>query len=186
MSNYTPWEKQLLLKMVDEVIRFGLEQGKLLTIKLEEYPEKFRLNGASFITLEINRNLRGCIGSLRAYQPLIKDVIQNSYAAAFNDSRFAPLTIVEYPKVTKQISILSKPEPIDFDSEEDLLKKIKPGIDGLILSERNRHSTFLPAVWKSLPEPKQFLEHLKLKVGLSKDYWSSTIKIERYRVEVLG
>ncbi len=185
MNNYNRQERQILLKVVDDVIRFGLETRQILPIKLEDYPEKLRENDASFVTLEINKNLRGCIGSLEAYQPLVQDIAHNTYAAAFRDPRFMPLTREEYSSISKHISILSKSSPISFSSEEDLLKQIRPGIDGLIISDNDCHGTFLPSVWELLPEPKLFLQHLKLKAGLSSDYWSKTIKVERYTVEMV-
>jgi AmmeMemoRadiSam system protein A len=169
MNDYTKEEKLLLLSTADDAVRFGLENHQVLQIKLEDYPKK----------------LRGCIGTLEAYQPLIQDVARNAYAAAFHDPRFYPLTPEEYPKITKHISILSRPEIMSFVSEQDLLQKIRPGIDGLILSDYNHCGTFLPAVWESLPTPELFLQSLKLKAGLPEDYWSSTIKIERYTSEVI-
>lgn len=181
----TSEEKLILLNIADDAIHYGLEKNSLLQIKLEDYPEKLRELGASFITLKINKNLRGCIGTIKAYQPLVQDVASNAYAAAFCDPRFWPLTKEEYPKITKQISVLSKPENIFFSSEKDLLSQIRPGIDGLILSDCGCCGTFLPAVWESLPTPELFLSHLKLKAGLPEDYWSKTIKVEKYTTEVI-
>lgn len=185
MNNYNQEERQIILNVVDQAIKLGLKAHQILQVVLENYPEKLREPGASFVTLEINKQLRGCIGTLEAYQPLIQDIAQNAYAAAFRDPRFNPVTEEEYPSITKHISILSKPSPISFTSEEDLLNKIQPGIDGLILSEGGYRGTFLPAVWESLPESKLFLQHLKLKAGLPTDYWSKTLKVERYTVEVI-
>ncbi|EKE00917.1 MAG: AMMECR1 protein [uncultured bacterium] len=185
MSTYTPQEKQLILDTADNAIKFGLENHRVLKVKPEDYPEKLRAPGASFVTLEINGQLRGCVGSLEAYQPLIQDVAQNAYSAAFRDPRFYPLTVDEYPNITKHISVLSKPEGVSFASEEDLLKQIRPGVDGLILSDRGYRGTFLPAVWESLPTPELFLQHLKQKAGLPANYWSETIKIEKYTADVI-
>lgn len=185
MSNYTHQEKLLLLTLVNNTIKHGLENHKVLPIKLEDYPKKLREPGASFITLEINKELRGCIGSLEAHQPLAQDIAQNAYAAAFRDPRFYPLTTEEYQNITVHISVLSKPGPISFSSEKDLLKQIRPGIDGLILSDKGYRGTFLPAVWESLPTPELFLRHLKTKAGLPENYWSDTINIERYTAEVI-
>ncbi|MDR1057636.1 MAG: AmmeMemoRadiSam system protein A [Coxiellaceae bacterium] len=186
MDNYNRHERQIILKVTDDAIKFGLEKHQILLLKIEDYPKKLRLFGASFVTLEINKQLRGCIGTLEAYQPLIQDVAQNAYAAAFRDPRFSPLTSEEYSKITKHISVLSKPSPISFKSEEDLLEQIRLGIDGLILTDQGGHrSTFLPAIWESLPKPKLFLQHLKLKAELSPEYWSTTLTIERYTVEVI-
>lgn len=185
MNTYNDNEKKTMLKTADEAIKFGIENHQPITINLDDYPEKLKETGASFVTLEIGKQLRGCIGTLEAYQPLIKDIAQNAYAAAFRDPRFAPLTPDEYPKITKHISILSKSSPISFSSEEDLLRQIRPGIDGLILSDRGYRGTFLPSVWEQLSTPELFLQHLKMKAGLSPNHWSDTLKVERYTVEVV-
>ena len=185
MNNYNPEERKILLKTADKAIKFGLENGRDLAINLEEYPEKLQKKGASFVTIEIDKQLRGCIGTLEAHQPLIKDVAQNAFSAAFRDPRFNPLSKKEYPKITKHISILSEPTEILFTSEDDLLKQIRPNIDGLILSDKGHRGTFLPSVWESLPTPELFLQHLKLKAGLYENYWSETLKIERYTTEMV-
>jgi len=185
MNNYNTEERQILLKVADDAIKFGLETRGILPIKSEDYPEKLLINGACFVTLVIKKQLRGCIGTLEAYQPLIQDVAQNAYAAAFRDPRFNPLTVEEYPNITKHISILSQPSQMFFTQEDDLLKQMRPGIDGLILSDNGYRGTFLPSVWESLPQPKLFLQHLKLKAGLPEDYWSKTLKVERYTVEMV-
>jgi uncharacterized protein len=185
MNNYTPQEKQLLLDVADEAIKSGLENHQAPQIKLDNYPQKLCEPGASFVTLGVSSQLRGCMGSLEAYQALIEDIAQNAYSSAFRDPRFHPLTKEEYPNITKHISVLSKPKPMFFTSEKDLLAQIRPGIDGLILSDQGHRGTFLPAVWKSLSTPELFLHHLKLKAGLPEDHWSETLKIERYTTEVI-
>ncbi len=180
---HTENEKQLLLKLASDSIAYGLQNHKIMPININEYPENLREPGASFVTLQINKQLRGCIGSLQAYQPLIKDITHNAYAAAFSDPRFQPLTQEEFSNIDIHISILSKPEPMQFTSEQDLINQLRPGIDGLILSDNGHRGTFLPSVWKSLPDPRLFLDHLKLKAGLPHDYWSDTITVQRYTVE---
>ena len=182
---FTEQEKQILRNTVTESIKYGLEHKKVMKIDPSIYPANLQKHGASFITIEINGKLRGCIGCLEACQPLILDIVYNSYCAAFCDPRFPPLTKSEFSKISKHISILSCAEPIIFSSEEDLLSKIRPKIDGLILTDQGHCGTFLPSVWESLHTPKDFLECLKLKAGFSKDYWSDTIKIERYTVELI-
>ena len=114
---------------------------------------------------------------------LVEDVSLNAFAAAFGDTRFQPLQANELAFLSLQISVLSAPERLDFDSEASLLAKIRPGLDGLILQEHAFRSTFLPSVWESLPEPAGFLGHLKLKAGLAADYWSTSIRIWRYTTE---
>lgn len=148
-----------------------------------QLPSYLQQHGASFVTLEIKRQLRGCIGTIEAYRPLGEDLIENAAAAALHDPRFPPLSATEYPETTIKLSILTTPEPMQFDSEIDLLRQLLPGMDGLILSEGARRGTFLPSVWEQLPNPADFLNHLKQKAGLSIDYWSDTLQVERYRTE---
>ncbi len=180
-------ERNLLRNTVKEAIAYGLQhkqqQGKHLAISTSQYPHPLREQGASFVTLNIAGELRGCIGSLEAYQPLINNVAHNAYAAAFSDPRFPPLTEQEFSQLEFHISILSPSKPMIFSSEADLLQQIRPGIDGLVLEEDQHRGTFLPAVWESLPDARQFLQHLKLKAGLPVDYWADSVKVSRYTTE---
>jgi uncharacterized protein len=184
-SNFSSAEKKILLEVATKSIQHGLSKGRALSVILTDYPVHLQESGACFVTLEMNGELRGCIGSLEAHQPLIVDVAKNAYAAAFQDPRFPPLTEAEYPRISKHISVLSKATPIDFKSEGELLTLIRPSIDGLILVERGARGTFLPSVWESLPDPKEFLRHLKLKAGLAPNYWSDTIRVFRYTAEMV-
>jgi len=153
-------------------------------------PEQFGLPlnaaGASFVTLHIGEELRGCIGSLQAHRPLICDVAENAFSAAFRDPRFPPLKEAELKNISLDISVLSQAERVVFDSEQDLLNGIRPGVDGLILKDGNYRGTFLPSVWESLPDAGQFLKHLKLKAGLPSDHWSDTLEVWRYTTECFG
>lgn len=137
--------------------------------------------GACFVTLEEMGELRGCIGSLIAHRPLYEDVWENAQAAAFDDPRFTPVKAAELELVSISISILTPPQPFPVQSEEDLLQQIRPGIDGLILSSGHHKATFLPAVWEDLPNPREFLRHLKVKAGLKPHDWPANIEFERYQ-----
>ena len=176
-------DKQTLLETAAYSIQYGLEHHQALSVQVENYSVALQEQRACFVTLHINGQLRGCIGSLEAWRPLIEDVAENAYAAAFRDPRFPQLTQAEYSQLEYHISILTPSEPIEFTSEQDLLNKIRPEIDGLILEDKGYRGTFLPSVWESLPTAKQFLSQLKLKAGLPADYWSETIKVYRYTVE---
>lgn len=172
-----------LLEVAHASIQFGLIQQRPLIVNLIQYPLPLQSLGASFVTLRIQGiqgELRGCIGTLEAHQPLVQDVAQNAFNAAFRDPRFAPVNSQEYSLLEIHISVLSQATTINFRSEADLLSQLRPGIDGLILSENCRRSTFLPAVWESLPEAANFFRKLKLKAGFPEDYWSPTLRIERY------
>jgi len=141
---------------------------------------------ASFVTLHKNGALRGCIGSLSAHRPLAEDVAANAVAAAFHDPRFVPLSKDEFRAIDIEVSVLSTPEKLLFSDEHALLALLRPGIDGLILSCGANRGTFLPQVWAQLPEPAQFIAHLKQKAGLPADFWSPDIEIERYSVEAFS
>jgi AmmeMemoRadiSam system protein A len=179
-------DRQTLLQVAANSIRHGLDTGLALTVKVADYSSALQQPGASFITLTIQHQLRGCIGMLEATRPLVEDVAQNAYAAAFKDSRFPPLRAAEYDQLEYHISILNPAEPIEFESEADLLQQLRPGIDGLVLEDGGRRATFLPSVWESLPHAVDFLRHLKMKAGLPSDYWSNTLRAQRYTVEEFG
>ncbi len=178
--------QQLLLQVARDSIQQGLQTGKPLAVNLTEYPEELTKQRATFVTLEKYGQLRGCIGMLEAVRPLVKDIAENAFSAAFRDPRFPPLQADELDDLDIHLSILTPAEPMAFSSEQDVLSQLQPGIDGLILEEGYRRGTFLPSVWESLPEPRQFLRHLKQKAGLPPDYWSKNIRIYRYRTEVVG
>ncbi len=178
--------RQILLDLAYQSIETGVKTGHPLSINLRDYPAELSKQAATFVTLEKNDQLRGCIGMLKAILPLAEDVCENAYSAAFKDPRFPPLELSELAEIDIQISILSSPEAIQFSSEQDLIDQIQPEIDGLILESGFRKGTFLPSVWKSIPHPVQFLQHLKQKAGLDKHYWSDQIKVYRYRTEIVS
>lgn len=179
-------DRQQLLAIAKDAIAHGLQHGRPLLVNLQDYPEALQQPAATFVTLTINKELRGCIGSLQARRPLVQDVAENAYAAAFRDSRFPQLQHSEFPQLEYHISILTPAEDFPVSSEQELLEKLQPFKDGLILEEGFRRATFLPSVWESLSDPQQFLSHLKMKAGLSADHWSDTIRFQRYRVEEFG
>ncbi len=179
-------DRAILLDVARSSIRHGLNQGQALPVNPEDYPENLRLLRATFVTLEIEAQLRGCIGALAAYQPLVQDVATHAYAAAFEDPRFPELRADEFPRLELHISVLSPPEPLHFGSEVELLAQLRPGVDGLILHFRHHRATFLPAVWEHLPDPYVFLAQLKQKAGLPLDFWSPELQAERYAAEYFG
>lgn len=140
-------------------------------------------HGATFVTLTQHGDLRGCIGSLEAWRPLVLDVQENAIAAAFRDPRFAPLTADELPITRIEVSLLTPAEPIFFTSEADALAQLLPNVDGVIFTAGQHRSTFLPQVWEQLPGPATFMAHLKQKAGLPGNYWGSDVHLERYHVK---
>lgn len=144
-------------------------------------PDWLGAPGATFVTLTRDSALRGCIGSLEAVRPIGEDVQRNAVAAAFSDPRFAPLRREEWPGLRVSVSELSPPEPLAHDgTEADALRRLRPGVDGLILSFGSHRATFLPKVWEQLPEPRAFLRALRAKAGLPPDFWHPSIRLSRY------
>ena len=137
---------------------------------------------ATFVTLTQQGQLRGCIGSLEAHRPLARDVAANALAAAFHDPRFRPLGKDEFVRTRVEVSLLTPADPFPVRDEADALARLRPLVDGLILSYRGRRATFLPQVWESLRAPSDFLAQLKLKAGLPADFWHAEIALARYAV----
>jgi len=178
--------RRTLLKLARASIGHGLHTGRPLDIEPSDYPEPLQEQRATFVTLHRAGTLRGCIGHLEAVMPLVRDVADNAFAAAFRDPRFPALEAQELSEVHIDISILSLPQPIVFTSEQDLIRQLQPGSDGLILEDKQARGTFLPSVWDTLPNPRDFLLHLKQKAGLPPEYWSDTLTIARYHTESFG
>jgi hypothetical protein len=139
--------------------------------------------GATFVTLRSSGQLRGCIGSLQARRALGADVRANAVAAAFDDPRFAPLRASEYDRIDVEVSLLSSASPLPVASECDLHAQLRAGVDGLILEAGGRRSTFLPQVWDTLPSARDFVDELKRKAGLRREFWSEELRFSRYTVE---
>ncbi len=176
-------QRDILLKTARASIRTGLSKGHPLAVNPADFEEALQAERATFVTLNERGELRGCIGHLEAIQPLIKDVADNAFSAAFQDSRFPPVSDQEFDQLEIHISVLSPPQPLSFLSEEDLLRQIRPGVDGLILEDGYYRGTFLPSVWEQLPRKEEFLAHLKLKAGLPANYWSDSLRVSRYTTE---
>ena len=179
-TDITPQDRLALLNTARDSINYGLLHNTVLPVELGDYSPLLQSKGASFVTLNIRQQLRGCIGTLEAYQPLITDVSQHAFDAAFQDPRFAPVSKIEIEQLEIHISILTPAEPIEFSSEQDLLRQLEPGKDGLIIEDSSHRATFLPSVWEQLPEPVDFLDHLKAKAGLGKSDWHSEMRASRY------
>lgn len=139
--------------------------------------------GACFVTLKKHGQLRGCIGTLQAHRPLLEDVHANAINAALHDPRFPPLSPAEFAEVKIEVSLLSPPKPLPVHDESELMKWLRPGIDGVVLEYGQHKATFLPQVWQQLPDPRQFLAHLKMKAGLAPDFWHPEMRVYTYQVE---
>lgn len=175
--------KKLLKQIATDSIEYGLTHQRPLLVDLLTMPDELTEHRATFVTLEINNQLRGCIGTLEVQRPLAEDVAFNSYAAAFSDSRFPSINNDELIKLSIHISILKPAVELNIQSETDLIKQLKPDIDGLIIEDNSHRATFLPSVWQSLPHAEDFVHHLKIKAGFDADYWSKNIRAYRYSTE---
>ncbi len=185
VSTFTVAEQRILFDVAERSIAKRVSTGGHLEIDPLAYPASLREHRATFVTLRIHGKLRGCMGSLNVSDPLVVDVALNAAAAASRDPRFPHVTAEEVPHLDIHLSILSRAEPIAASSEEELIRAIRVGIDGLILHEGSRRSTLLPAVWENVGSPREFLAHLKHKAGLPANYWSDTIRFDRYTAESL-
>ena len=168
-----------VLKLCRDVILHNFSKEKLYTNHLPIFNEL----GACFVTLKKENILRGCIGSIIAHQPLIVDLIQNSQNAAFRDPRFMPVEENEINDIKISVSLLSHPIKIHFKDENDLLEQMVPDRDGIIIRDGAKQGVYLPVVWEDIPDKARFLQSLKMKVGMSPDYFSDTF--EAYRFEAI-
>lgn len=148
-------------------------------------PAWARAKGASFVTLTLDGHLRGCLGSLTAVHPLAEDVEQNARAAALRDPRFSPLTRAEAAAVQVEVSVLSPVTPLPVADRADAVARLRPGIDGVVLTCGGRRGTLLPQVWRTLPDPEDFLDALLRKAGLPPDWWSDDVALGTYTVTEL-
>lgn len=172
-----------LLKAARQVLGSYLSKGRMPEIRLSSFAPGLQGHAAAFVTLQKAGRLRGCIGSLVAHQPLIMDVAENVVKAAVKDPRFKPLQPEELGEITLKVAVLSPARAMRFEDQADLESQLKPGRDGLILSDQGKRGTFLPMVWDSLDSPRSFVEGLKVKAGLPKDYWSDSLTIHRFSAE---
>lgn len=171
---------RVLVTTALEAIARGMATKRPPSPVVPAYPEPLRRPWASFVTLHVGGDLAGCIGSAEACRPLIVDVAKNAFAAAFADIRFPPLAPRDLGDLDVEVSVLSPPTPIAFADEADLLGRLVPGRDGLIIAAGDRRALFLPDVWRSLPEPADFLGHLKRKAGLARDAWPEGMRAYRF------
>lgn len=182
-SSLASQERAVLRRVARESVEHGLRHRVPLAVDPAGHSEALRVLRATFVTLRIEGALRGCTGTLEATRPLVQDVAQNAFAAAFRDPRFAPLRQEELAGIEFHLSLLSRPVPLAVGDERELLEQLRPGVDGLILREGSLRVTFLPAVWQSLASPEAFLRELRRKAGLAPDYWSDELRFARYVVE---
>jgi len=177
-------EQQTLLRLAREAMTQRVRGEKLSPLDVSSMPARLREEGASFVTLTIRGELRGCVGALEAYQPLAQDVRDHAVSAALEDPRFSPVEEGELGAIQIEVSRLTRPLPIQYKNADDLISKLKPHVDGVILREGfGRRATFLPQVWEKISDPAQFLNHLCQKMGLSENTWR-TKQLEAFTYQV--
>jgi AmmeMemoRadiSam system protein A len=175
---------KFLLKVARQTIEQELFARKGQAVGEENLPAVFQKRRGTFVTLTEKGNLRGCIGHIIPQETLIEGVRENAINAAFRDPRFHPLRAEEWKDVKIEVSILTDPKPLSYSDGQDLLKKLRPGIDGIIIKKGYHQATFLPQVWDQLPDQKEFLTHLCYKAGLDGDAWKSgDLEVSTYQVQ---
>jgi AmmeMemoRadiSam system protein A len=176
-------ERQQLLALARGSIRRGLGRGSPGSVSPDAWPPALLEPRATFTTLTLAGELRGCCGSLEARVSLVQDVWRNAWLSAFADPRFEPVGATELDRLEISISVLSPLEPVAFADEFELMCRVEPGLDGLVLQIDARRATFLPAVWEMLPEPRRFLGALKRKAGWLGGTLPAGASAWRYRTE---
>jgi AmmeMemoRadiSam system protein A len=177
-------EQKMLLRTARQAMECGVRREKLPPVDETSLPSHLRENGASFVTLTIHGELRGCIGALEPRQPLVQDVREHAIAAALDDPRFPPVSEDELDRIQIEVSRLTPPVPLEYQDADDLLAKLRPHVDGVILRDGFRRATFLPQVWEKIPDCTQFLNYLCYKMGANENTWRARhLEVFTYQVE---
>jgi len=177
-------EQKILLRLAREAMERGVRGEELPALDLSRLPASLREEGSSFITLTRDGQLRGCIGSLEAYQSLAEDVREHAIAAALKDPRFPPVREEELSGIRIEVSRMTPPVALEYKDANDLLSKLHPFVDGVILRDGFQRTTFLPQVWEKIPDPADFLDNLCYKMRATPDLWRSKhLDVLTYRVE---
>lgn len=177
-------EREFLLRLAREAIECAAARKKLPPLDRSALSPALLADGATFITLTKNNQLRGCIGGLQARRPLAEDVREHALAAATQDPRFNPVRADEVPALRIEVSRLTNPKPLEYSSAEDLVSKLRPHIDGVVLEDGVHRATFLPQVWEKIPDAADFLDNLCAKMGLPRKAWRTRpMRVSTYQVE---
>jgi len=177
-------EGNYLLSLARTTIKNSLSNADQPQINWKDLPEKFQQHMGTFVTITIDENLRGCIGHIIPRETVVEGIRENAVNAAFRDPRFPPLTKKEFNEVKIEISVLTAPRELSYTDAEDLLSKLRPGVDGVIIKKGYQEATFLPQVWDQLPDKEEFLSQLCMKAGLSPDSWrKEKLQVSTYHVQ---
>ena len=183
----TPDESRFLLQLARTTVRQVVTTGTLPEVAAAGLLPRLNEPSGCFVTLTIQDRLRGCIGHIHPHQPLYRSVIDNARNAALRDSRFPPVQAAELDQLEVQISVLTVLKPLSFASPEELLRQLRPQVDGVVLRLGSHEATFLPQVWQQLPDKVEFLERLCLKAGAPRWAWREAgLKICTYQAELIS
>jgi AmmeMemoRadiSam system protein A len=183
MAKITDEDRAALLKLARSAIEAKLIK-RMKVVRPEKMTPALKENRGCFVTLHKHGELRGCIGTIEAVKPLVASVEENALNAAFRDPRFSSLEEKELQDINIEVSVLSVPQELSFTDKDDLKRKLKKGVHGVILASGWHKATFLPQVWDQLPDVEKFLEHLRMKAGIDKDCWKdNTIRVQTYETE---
>ena len=169
-----------LIRIAAQTVAYSIKNGHPPALDIASFPQELQEKRATFVTLNKNGNLRGCIGTVQAYQALIADVVENAFKAAMKDTRFLPIEIEEASELEISISLLSPFEKMTFSDEADFMNQLRPKVDGLVISDQGKRSLFLPQVWDKIPEKLEFVSQLKQKAGLPSNYWGDALQAWRF------
>jgi len=183
--HFTPQDRTLLHQTAQSSISHGLRYRRPLPVTLDDLSESLMVQRSCFVTLKLAGELRGCIGSIEANRPLIEDVSENAFAAAFHDQRFDPLTAEEYENIGISLSILTEAVHLHVASTRELADKLRPYVDGVILESEDRRGVFLPQVWQALPDPEAFIQQLKRKAGIPDNLQPPALRVSLFEVETV-
>jgi len=177
-------EQQTLLRLARDAMERGVKGEKLFPLDETTLTPHLREHGSSFITLTLRGELRGCIGALEPYQSLAEDVREHAVAAALKDPRFPAVSKDELSGIRIEVSRLTRPVLLEYQDGNDLLSKLRPLVDGVIIRDEYRRSTFLPQVWEKIPDPAAFLSNLCYKMGVNENLWRMRhLDVYTYQVE---
>jgi AmmeMemoRadiSam system protein A len=184
VQQLTAQEQHSLLQIARQSLEHAVRGQPLPDIALESLSPRLQAQGASFVTLTIQGNLRGCIGALEPYQPLALDVSEHAAAAALHDYRFPKVEPDELANIRIEVSCLTLPVPLVYQNAQELLDQLRPGLHGVMLRDEGRRATFLPQVWEKIPDPADFLDNLCYKMGAAPDLWKrKPLEVSLYQVE---
>jgi AmmeMemoRadiSam system protein A len=186
-SSFSSEDREWLLRLARQTLSGAVTNGPFPTVEADDVPMSARTPKGAFVTLTEHGELRGCIGNILPDAPLYRAVMQNAQSAALRDPRFAPVKDDEVKKIHIEISVLTEPEPVAFSSPDDLLTRLQPNTDGVLLRINGRGATFLPQVWEQLPDRTTFLERLSQKAGCEPGAWrGQDVTVSVYHVEAFA